>query len=434
VDPTTFQTGYAENTSFATSNCLIHSGEALANGNPACKLYTLECLTGTGSTASGAQCPVSVVDNEVVQDIFDGPNFPLQNIYTLNGVFNEGIGLLMASDTWGNDAVPPTLPTLGGPCEFDQASGLQSLPCPQNLLISFSGPGGFGGTGLTSNPNSTFISVYGVPEDQTTVFVPGEWPDNWVSSNKPQVYFAAQAPNFSKGAWTLNGSKLVALPNASEYVPAPIQGITYGLSAAGSPTPVPANEPIAGDTTLTAVSPCPYPLPTKTSEPNFTPAPVTLGPGLADGQYLLHYYAEDCAGTQELQFSFSSGPIGWSTNFYTYPINIDTTKPTVSFTTPSPAPKGTTVLTQGGVYTQGQSVTAYYTCTDPPAAGQTAGTSYGLVLCGLNLYAPQTTYSTTLSTKISTSFVGKNQTFSVYAIDGAGNISSPGTITYTVNK
>jgi len=46
VDPTTFQTTLVPNTSFATSSCLIHTGELL-NGLPSCTLYTLECTSGT---------------------------------------------------------------------------------------------------------------------------------------------------------------------------------------------------------------------------------------------------------------------------------------------------------------------------------------------------------------------------------------------------
>ena len=442
VDPAAFQPYYAEDTSFATSNCLLHSGEALPsppyplqpNGQPpeACKLYTLECYTGTNSNPTGAQCPVSTVANEVVEDAFDGPPFTLQNIYTLNGVFHEGIGLLMASEGWGDDAVPPTLPTEGGPCTFDPSSGLGDVPCPQNLLVSFSGPGNFSGTGETKNPNSTFISIYGVPEDLTSVFVPGEWPDHWVNTSTPNVYFYTQAPNFIKGAWVLNGSKLAPLPNAGNYNPAPIQSITYGISPANS-VPQPINEPIPGDTSVPALTTCPFPLPIQTTEPNFA-APVQTLPSMLDGQYLLHYYAEDCAGTQELLFTEAPNTGVWSTNFYTYPIDIDTTKPVVTFYTPATPPRNTTVLAPtGGTYTQSQSVTAYYNCADPPALDQTPNTSSGVVLCGLNLFSPQTTYSVNLTSKVPTGFVGNNQTFTEYAIDGAGNISSS-SVTYNVVK
>ena len=106
LDPSQFQQYYVPLTSFATSNCLVHTGELLPNNNPACKLYTLTCTIGTGNLATGAQCPVSEVANEVIKDIFDGPAFTLQNIYTPFGNLHEGIGLLMASDGWGGNNPP----------------------------------------------------------------------------------------------------------------------------------------------------------------------------------------------------------------------------------------------------------------------------------------------------------------------------------------
>lgn len=417
-----FQTAYVPGTSFATSSCLIHTGEVLSNTTtPACKLYTLECIDPNTGVAAGVNCPVSDLANEGVTDFFDGPPFSLQNIYTPSGVFHEGIGFLMASDDWSQ--------ANGGPCSFEEAGGtpVASLPCPQNLLISFSGPGAFAGKGLTTNPNSTFVSIAGVPEDHTSVVVAGEWPDNWVNTRSPKVYFATQAPNLSKGASIQSGNKLAPLPNAANYIPAPIKSITYGISPAGSPLPLPFNEPIEGDLSLTPSTPCPTTLPTSPTEPNFAPAPVTLA-SLPDGQYLLHYFAQDCAGTQELQFILNPANTQnpapyWTTNFYTIPIGIDTTRPVVAtLTLPTPP--------AGGAYKLNSVVNASYECTD-------ATTGAGVVLCGTYVYAPQTTYDTgnthLLTTRINTSSVGTNETFTVYAADGAGNTSSK-TITYKVSR
>ena len=72
-------TSYVAGTSFASSNCLIHSGELL-NGQPVCKIYTLACQIGTGATESGAQCPVSQLPNEIFGESFDGPPFTLPDI------------------------------------------------------------------------------------------------------------------------------------------------------------------------------------------------------------------------------------------------------------------------------------------------------------------------------------------------------------------
>jgi hypothetical protein len=412
-----FQSNYVPGTSFATSSCLIHDGELLDDGvTHACKLFTLECTNPADGTTAGANCPVSTVENEVVKDLFDGPQFSLRNIFTPYGIFHEGIGFLMASDNW--------TPTSGGPCAFDSnADPVANLPCPQNLLVSFSGPGAFSGKGLTTNPNSTFISIAGVPEVSTSIFVPGEWPDHWSNTNTPKVYFLSQAPNFSKGAYVLNSAnKLVPLASAANYIPAPIKSITYGISPVGSTLPVPADQPIANDNTLTPATPCTTTLPTTKTEPNFAPPPFNL-PSLPDGQYLLHYYAQDCAGTQELQFTLNPPNAEnenlpyWSTNFYTREINIDTLAPVIA----------TLTLPIGGPYPKGSTVYASYECTD-------ATTGSGVVLCGTHVYGTETTYDTgstpRLTTRIDTSSKG-TKTFTVYAVDGAGNKSSR-SITYSV--
>ena len=409
-----FQTKYAPKTSFATSNCLIHTGEVLTDGTTkACKLYTLVCTNPSDGTTSGANCPASVVANEVVKDLFDGPAFSLQNIYTKGDTFHEGIGFLMASDDW--------TPTSGGPCAFDpNAYPLGSLPCPQNLLVSFSGPGVFSTQGLQTRPNSTYISIYGVPEDLTSILVPGEWPGHWSNTPTPKVYFSSEAPNFSKGASIQSGKKLVPLPGAANYIPAPIDSITYGISLASSPLPLPVNEPIQDDTTLSnsaySSSGCPVPTPSSPGpnvQPNFTPLPVTL-PHLADGQYLLHYYAQDCAGTQELLFT-QDNTGSWSTNFYTRELNIDTTAPVVSPIT----------LTPAGPYKPGTTVTASYSCSD-------ATSGAGVVQCGTYIFGTETNYGTgTLKSKFIATVPAGSKKLIVSAVDGAGNTSSS-SFTYTV--
>jgi hypothetical protein len=426
LDPTTFQPDFVQGTSFATSNCLIHTGELLPSGKSACKVYTLECTIGTGAAATGAQCPVSAVANEVVNDTFDGPAFSLQNIYTPFGpTYHEGIGFLMASEEWGGNNPPnplpsPAVPADGGPCIFDTNSGLESLPCPLNLLTSFTGPGSFNGEGETKNPNSTFVSVYGVPEDLTSVYVSGQYPYNWVNTNQPKVYFVSQPPNFSHGAFVQSGNKLVNLPGAGNFKPSPIEGITFGLTVANSLTPpTPIQEPIASDVTVTNPAAVCSATPLSLSvQPNFAPAPQTLtfdGGPIPDGQYLLHYYAEDCAGTRELLFTQAPGTGSWSTNFYTYPINVDTTAPVVSSIVLSPSASS---------YSVGQKVTASYSCSD-------ATTGSGVVRCGANTYSLESTYTThSISSQLSTSSKG-TKTFTVSAADGAGNTSSR-SVTYTV--
>jgi hypothetical protein len=76
----------------------------------------------------------------------------------------------------------------------------------------------------------------------------------------------------------------------------------------------------------------PCPIPTNPSDPPaapFSTGSQTFNEELADGNYLVHYFAQDCAGTEELQFSQNAGG-SWSTSYYTYSINVDTMAPVVA--------------------------------------------------------------------------------------------------------
>lgn len=391
IDPTNFTTHYLHGTSFATANCLLHDGELL-NGSPACKLYTLTCQVGTDPTQKGALCPASQERNEFFQEVFDGPSFTLPDIAGTDGLtFHQGVGFLEAKDQWG-----------GGSCVFDSASSLANQLCPQNVLTNFSGPGAYRSGGSGQDPNSAFITIVPVPEDLTTVSVTGQQPGYWINSQNATVNFVSTPP---------------AVASTNNFIAAPIENITYGISDASSVPQPPA--PIAGDITLTNSIACPAPgggnPPTATV---FTPEAQSVT-GLADGQHVLHYFAQDCAGTQELKFTQTGG--SWSTSFYTFPINVDTMAPKVaSGPTLSPAPS-----TNGGVpnsYLIGQKVTANYRCTDERS---------GIVKCGTFTYAPGTTLNTgNLSSAVDTSKAGA-QTFTVMAVDAAGNQTSA-SANYTV--
>ena len=387
VDATTFQSTLVANTSFATSVCLIHTGE-LVNNAPACKLFTLACTVGTGANESGAQCPVSSLPNEIFQDVFDGPSFTLPDISTPQGqTFHQGIGLLMASEGW-----------TGGPCTFDPASNLQNLPCPQNLLATFSGPGTYTATGHTSHPNSTFIAVAQVPEDLTTVTVAGQQPGGWIHSSTASLTLSSQPP-------VLTGTNV---PGAANFVAAPIQSITYGISAPTS-VPLPVS-PVSTDTTIVNSIACPTPAnPLDPPATVFTTAAQGVS-GLADGNYLLHYYAQDCAGTLELKFSQDNTGT-WSTAYYTFPINVDTIAPIVA--------SGPTLSPTTGAqnsYNVGQAVTATYSCTDERSGVIQCGSSHYPYTAGILNTGP-------ITSAVDTSTAGA-KTYTVTAVDAAGNQSS----------
>jgi len=411
LDPAIFQSTYVPRTSFATSNCLLHTGELLPNGNAACKIYTLDCKVGTNPNGSGAECPISTQPNEIFQDEFDGPAFTLNDIVTPQGTFHTGVGFLMAKEGW-----------TGGPCTFDPAANLQGLNCPQNLLTSFTSTGttpaavsklaaasktvtiakplatstttsgSYTSSGRTTHPNSTFITVAGVPEDLTTVQLMAAHPGNWINTATASFTLSSQPPNLAG----------TTLPGMANFVASPIEKITYGISSPGT-VPQPGNV-IATDTTLTNPAPCPTTTSAATPATVFTPTEQVIS-GLADGQYLLHYYAQDCAGTQELKFA-QAGNGAWSTSFYTIPVNVDTVAPVATAGPLSPVQTS---------YSIGEAVKASYQCTDATS---------GVVRCGGNNYAVGATHNTgTLTALLDTTSPGA-KTFTVQAVDAAGNQSS----------
>jgi uncharacterized repeat protein (TIGR01451 family) len=400
IDPTTWTNTWVPGTSFATSSCLTHTGELLPSGASACKLYTLQCAVGQGASETGAQCPVSTQQNEVFQELFDGPAFTLPDIVNTGGsTFHQGVGFLMASEGW-----------MGGQCQFDQSTDFATTLCPQNLLVNFSGPGGYTSTSHGTHPNSSFITLAPVPEDLTTVTVAGQKPGGWINSDTANVTFSSQPPTFA--------GVTSPPPGASNFVAAPIASITYGVSPAASVPSPPA--PIPGDTTLTNSIACP------TSSNPTSPAATTFTPGqqtvtfTSDGMYLIHYYARDCASTEELKFTQDMSG-NWSTAFYTFPVNVDTQPPAVaSGPTLSPAPS-----TNYGVpnsYIVGQTVTASYSCTDALS---------GVVKCGTATFPGGTLNTGTVTSPVNTSSAGQ-QTFTVNVTDAAGNNGTPAPISYTV--
>ncbi|MBS1800401.1 MAG: hypothetical protein JSS95_11290 [Acidobacteria bacterium] len=418
LDPLLWQNQYAAGTSFATSSCVVHTGELL-NGSPACKLYTLTCQVGTGSAAAGALCPLSELKNEVFSDTFTGPAFTLPDITGPNGrTYHQGVGFLMAGEGW-----------TGGPCVFDPASGLTDS-CPQNLLTNLTSVSSasaapavkttalrmvtalaaaaddfvddFDGTG--THPNSTFISVAQVPEDLTTVMVQGAHPGGWVNSRTVKVGLVSEPPVLPN-----------TVPNYQNFVASPIKSITYGLSPANMVPPTKFAVP--GDVTLANPAGCPTPA---IQASVFAPASQTLT-AAADGMYALHYFAQDCAGTEELQFT-SVGSGGWSTSFYTVPLNVDTVAPVVA-SGPAFSVAPVTINGAPDSFTLNQQVNVSYSCTDDRA---------GVAVCGAKSYgAPGTLNTGTLTYPLDTSSAGR-KTLTVVVTDAAGNAGTPVSVTYNV--
>jgi uncharacterized repeat protein (TIGR01451 family) len=419
LDPALWQSQYATGTSFATSSCVVHTGELL-NGSPACKLYTLTCQVGSGSAAAGALCPLSELKNEIFTDTFTGPAFTLPDITGPNGkTYHQGVGFLMAGEGW-----------TGGACVFDPASGLTDN-CPQNLLtnltsVSTVAPAvksaavtpqalrivplllaadaedDFDGTG--THPNSTFISVAQVPEDLTTVTVQGAKAGGWVNSHTVKVGLVSEPPVLPS-----------TVPNYQNFVASPIKSITYGLSPADM---VPVTKfVVPGDVTLVNPAGCPTPA----IQANVFAPPSQALTVTTDGSYELHYFAQDCAGTEELQFA-PVGSGGWATSFYTVPVNVDTVAPVVA-SGPTFSVPPTTINGMPNSFTLNQPVNVSYSCTDDRA---------GVATCGARSYgAPGTLNTGTLTYPLDTSSVGK-KTLTVLVTDAAGNVGTSVSVTYNV--
>jgi hypothetical protein len=198
------------------------------------------------------------------------------------------------------------------------------------------------------------------------------------------------------------------LPGSASFIASPILSITYGISASNNvPSP---GAPASTDTVVQNSIPCPAPAnPVDPPATTFTTDSQDMS-GLADGNYLLHYFAKDCAGTEELKFSQDGGG-SWSTSYYTYPINVDTVAPVVAS-----GPLLSPATGTSGSYAVGQAVTATYSCTDERS---------GVVRCGDSTFSPGSTVlnTGTITSPVDTSTPGA-KTYTVTVIDAAGNQSS----------
>ncbi|HEX3471414.1 MAG TPA: DUF11 domain-containing protein, partial [Silvibacterium sp.] len=237
-------------------------------------------------------------------------------------------------------------------------------------------------------------------------------PGGWINSQTASITLSSQPPSFA--------GVQPPVPGQANFVPAPIQSITYGISLASNP-PVPGTSPVPGDITLTNSIACPTSSsPTQPAATVFTPAQQSVPIPNGDGMYLLHYFAQDCASTRELKFT-QDGSGSWSTSFYTVPINVDTQAPVV-VTGPTLSPPPSTNFGVANSYVVGQAVTASYSCTD---------TLSGVVSCGSSTFPAGTLNTGNITSPVKTSAAG-SMTFTVNATDAAGNAASPAAVTYQV--
>ena len=201
----------------------------------------------------------------------------------------------------------------------------------------------------------------------------------WVNSQTVKINFTSNPAAYSG-------------PNPNGFTAAPIASLTYGTQ-----TPVP--DPTfsgSGDTTNSNGT-CPA---SPGGAFNSSTTPINFG---ADGTFNnVHYFATDCAGTEELLFTPSDDPNKNWASFKTVTINIDTVAPTISAITFNPS-------STGNIFAAGQVVHPLFTCNDDRSGIASCLGTGGVLGDGSGL--------------LNTTGTG-TKTFTVTAFDNAGNMTT----------
>jgi hypothetical protein len=247
--------------------------------------------------------------------------------------------------------------------------------------------------GTTRSTNSTFVAVLNMPLPSTKITITTDNIFEWQRSPTVKVKFQSSPATYPVAA---NHSPLPL----NGFSPAPIQSITYGTNQASAGVP---------DTTFPVKNDVVLPNGTCPNAPGgtFTPPTQTLGP-LTEGRYILHYFATDCASTEELRFIRNASPTANWASFKTEQINIDGTAPSIT---------ASAVTFAGGARTN--TVTITLNCMDPVLSGDHTPGS-GVVLCGPSLwFAVANTGSFKVTIPVGRTAHG---TIPLFTLDLAGNI------------
>jgi hypothetical protein len=401
--PLPFDTGLTQsqfatmvkNTSAGPTVCMRLTGELAADQvTPLCKAFTLVCTQPGVNTPAGVNCPqqlATAARNLLFTAAFDTPD-------PITIAPGTGPGFLMGQDNWASAG--PNLPATPQACSFGTNPATDPLAnqlCPQDTLTSFIGTGDPipGGTARTTN--STFVPVLNMPLPFTIPVVTSGNIFGWQQGQSATVtvrFFAIPAiyPFF----FNFN-----PLP-ANGFTAAPIQSVTFGTTPATSPVPD-TTFPIPTDTTLFNTGTCP------TTTPGVFETPSSSFV-LMEGRYNLHFFATDCASTEELRFTPQNSPTANWASFKTVPIRIDGKAPAIG----GPGPSNTPTASLSG-----NTVTVTYNCSDPTLQDGTAGS--GVVVCGTHLFfaVPSTpTLTSTFKTSTRTGII------TLKATDLAGNTTS----------
>ena len=390
-------------TSAAPAVCMRLSGELDMYSQSMCKGFWVQC--NNGSTTSGNNCNPSVATLRYLYNAvqFASPDGPVNNTnYLYNTALNAcsnvasgdtcatgtGPGLLMGGDGWlcasTSATCTPleynTMTTVGESkysadnCALSGAL-MATTNCPLDLLTQFFGAADGKGGGTAPVVNSIYIPVVNMPLPSTTTTITNQNASSWVNSAAASVNFSSVPATYPETPAAYPATSASNPPN-NGFTAAPVYSLTYGITPYLSPLPD-TTYPISTDTTVqnsgTSTSPSSS-VPLCSGTPSSLSSSATLTPG--DGIYNLHYFATDCALTEELSFNpkvLNNPTVNWA-SFKYVTFGIDTQQPTFTCN-PPPAPNS------DGWYNSNLTISC--TVTEPNYVANQSGSGFGAPINGI---------------------------------------------------
>jgi len=345
-------------TSAAPAVCLRLAGEVDSMGNALCKGYLIQCFNKNTNTTTGDNC---VTGADQLRTLFDTAQFASPDAPEGQGNYLTaisckkivgpsgtcapsgpgqliGAGILLGSDNWltltgGNYSVSN--------CSFGNTGTLQNTVfCPLDTLTQFKGAADPYAGSTTTGRNSIFVPVANMPLPYTAASMNNST-NGWVKTGSPTAAFVSNPATYP-------ATPPATIPGGNGFSPAPIYSLTYGLTPLGTAVPD-TTFPVPGDTTNlnTNANPNfgPPACPSNGNMGTTVPGGAFTSPGnflgLADGIYNIHYFATDCAFTEELLFlpTNTTDPTANWASFEVLSFGVDTGIPQLTWcnTTPSAA-------------------------------------------------------------------------------------------------
>jgi hypothetical protein len=168
--------------------------------------------------------------------------------------------------------------------------------CPLDTLTLFTGAADPSHGGTTTGKNSIYIPVVNMPLPFTAASITNQ-SNSWVNNDTADLSFVANQANYTPANTN---------PPSNNFTPAPPYSVTYGVTPFGANLPdttypVPGDLPLYNTNTFQNFQTplCGNGGPTPGVSPALTAQLTVAG----EGMYNLHYFATDCALTEELLFS-----------------------------------------------------------------------------------------------------------------------------------